>query len=290
MTPTAMALDTLLKGVLPAMAVAAAVMAAIVLVFGKEQGPLGSALGFAAAVGLGFWIRFGLTLEAGEGPWNRLPYAALAALWVGRIARRPEMQPTAGWILRTAVAFAIAWLVIPADTRSQMDGLAPLFAGVVLALWALLERVAEQPADGSVPFAVALTFFVAAFVLISAHTSKLSEASIVVGSALIGLSLTAWWRQADSGGAVPAVAVLLPGVILMGQQTTFNEIPWYGFALPVVAPLVLAEALAMSHWQGARWQLLRWLVMMLLILIPLAAACYVTYDAEPLDLEGMAMQ
>ena len=69
----------------------------------------------------------------------------------------------------------------------------------------------------------------------------------------------------------------------MGQQETFSDVPWYTFALPALAPLLLAEALPLSHWQGTRLHVLRMLLMSLLMLLPLAAAMYLALDAGPLD-------
>src|SRR5438309_6594648 len=114
-------LDILLYAVLPAMCLAGAVMAMVVLLGGNKQATLAAALGMAAGAALGLWLREGLTLSPGDSTWNRLPWAALGALWIGRVARLPDLQPSAGWFLRAGAAIGIAWLIIPAETRKEID-------------------------------------------------------------------------------------------------------------------------------------------------------------------------
>jgi hypothetical protein len=260
-------------------------MAAVVLVCGSTRGPLGAALGLLAGAVPGLWWHDALKPIPGESPspWNWLPWGALAALWIGRIARMPEMQPMAGWFLRAATAITIAWVVIPSETRKEADWLAPAFAALMIALWAILERVAAELEDGSVPACLAVAFFTTGLVLIHANTKLLMDAAIVIGSALAGLAPIAWWRRADVSGAIPAVAVMLPGLLLMGHQNVFTEIPWYGFALPALAPLLLAEALPLSQWQRPRLQLGRFALMLVLILIPLGIALYLADKYAPLE-------
>lgn len=302
--------DMLLYAQLPALGMAAAVMAAVVLLCGTKQAPLAAALGLTAGAALGLCLRdavrltgsdipwselpsalLGLCLReapalvSGDSSWNYLPWTALAALWVGRMLRLLDVQPIVDWSLRAALALVIAWVVIPLNTRRELDWLAPAFAALVLALWALLERLATELPDGSVPFCLALVFCNVGMVLIYAHSNRLMEVALVLGCALAGIAAVAWWRQADTSGAMPAAAVMLPGLLLVGQQSTFNEMPWYTFALPAVAPLLLAEVLALKEWQTTRLRLARWLLMVALILIPLAVACYLADQAEgPLEI------
>jgi hypothetical protein len=288
MPPLSLIVEVLRYAVFPALAVAAVVMAAVVLLCGPKQAPLGAALGLSAAVALGLWLREALTLVPGDSAWNRLPWAALAALWVGRVARLPDMQPAPGWLLRAGTAGLIALVVIPAGLRQEIDWLMPAFAAVVFAEWAILERLAAEPPDGCVPFCLAVVFLAAGTVVIHASYALLMNVAIVLASALTGLALVAWWLRADASGAIPAAAVMLPGLSLLGQQETktFSDVPWYAFALPALAPLLLAEALPLSHWQGKRQRLLRFLLMLLLLLVPLATAILLAHQAGPLDFDA----
>src|ERR1700722_9524617 len=103
--------EALLWTVLPALATAAIVMALLTLRGGPKQAPAGAALGLLAGAVIGFWLRSDLLpLDApGESAWNRLPWAVLAALCMGRVACMPELPIVDGWLLRGATAFGIAW-------------------------------------------------------------------------------------------------------------------------------------------------------------------------------------
>lgn len=284
----AQARSLLLFGILPALGVAALLMAAIALLFRGKQPALAAALALIAGAGLGYWLRDTLRLTNDDSDWNRLPWAALGALWVGRVARFPELQPSAGWILRAATSIAIAWLVMPLPTRTEFTWLAPAFAATVLGLWALLERLSAEPPDGSVPFCVALAFVAAGAVLLHAGIGRSMEACIMLAAALTGIAIASWCCNADPGGAMPAVAVLLPGMLLMGQrESAVEELAWYIYVLPAFAPFLLAEMLPTSQWQTIRLRLARFLLMLILILIPLATALYLAEAAAPLDFEGM---
>jgi hypothetical protein len=286
MPPPELVLGKLLHVVLPALGVAAVVMAAILLAGGSKQGPLGAALGLAAGAALVSWLENLWPVPPASSSWNRLPWAALAALWIGRVARLPTLPPATGVLLRAGAAILIGWLVLPADLRQDNDWLAPAFATLVFAHWSLLERVAADAPGGSVPFCLAIVFLGAGAVLIHASAARGMDSAAALASALAGLAFIAWWWQADAGGAVPATAVMLPGLLLLGQQETTGDVPWYAFLLPALAPLLLVEALPMSRWEGRRWRLLRLAVMLLLVLIPIVAAVAIAHVAAPMDDAG----
>jgi hypothetical protein len=283
MPPPDLVLDALLYAVLPAALVAAVLTAAAAWLGGAKFAPAGAALGLAGGVLLGGWLRDTLTLEAGTSAWNRLPWAALAALAVGLAARWPRLPRLAGWPLRALAAVAAAWWVVPPEVRSEVTWLPAALAAVMLAEWALLEPLAARPPGGSVPLALALTAFVAATVLICANTARLTDAATVLAAALGGVAVVSWWRRSDAGSAVPGVVVLLPGLLLMGQQTTYSEVPWQAFATAAGAPLVLAVTLLppLHSWQGTRLHLLRWA----LLLVPLAIAGGLAVQSGELEFE-----
>jgi hypothetical protein len=284
MPPPSVIFDTLLTAVLPALAFAAVIMAAVLLVRGSEQGPLAAAVGLIAGAGLGFWLKDGLVLISSDSAWNRLPAAALAAVWLGRVARFPQLHPNAGWLLRAATAIGVAWLVIPTDARKDADWLTPVFAALVFANWVILERLAAEPPGGTVPFCLAVVFLAVAGVVIHAGWERVMNAAIVLAAAFAGIAVVARLWRVDAGGAVPAAAVMSPGLLLMGKLETFTDVPWQAFALPAVAPLLLAEALPLSNVKSGRARLL---LMLLMVLIPLAAALYMAHDASPLDFKDI---
>src|SRR5204863_181350 len=117
------------------------------------------------------------------------------------------------------------------------------FAAVILAQWALLEQLAADLPDGSVPFCLAVILLGVAGLVLYAGWASLTNMAIVIASALAGIAPLAWWRRADTSGAMPAVAIMLPGLLLTTKLLIETTIPWYAFALPALAPLFLAEVL-----------------------------------------------
>ena len=203
MPPPSLIVHTLLTGMLPAMALAAVVMAAVLLVRGSDHGVLASALGLIAGAALGWWLNESLVLISSDSAWNRLPAAALAAVWVGRLARPADLRANSGGLLRAATALGIAWFVIPAEVRKETDWLAPLFAALIFAQWTILERVAAEPPGGSVPLCLAIVFLAVAGVLIHANCARLMNSAIVLAAALGGIAVVARFWRADAGAQSP---------------------------------------------------------------------------------------
>jgi hypothetical protein len=276
--------ELVLWAVLPALAVAIVVTAGVALLGGAKQATLAGALALAAAAAVGFWCCATVPLVPGESAWNRLPWAALGALWVGRVARLPNMEPAAGWLLRAAAAVLITLLVVPSSLRSQHDWLAPGFAALVFALWVTLDYQAATMPGGLVSLLLAVVLAGAGGVLIHAGSALFMNVAMVLASALAGIAVVAWWFRLDVGGAMPGAAVMLPGLLLAGHQETFSELPWHVFALPVLAPLLLAEASLFSQQQEASGRVVRAALMWLLTLIPLAVALYIANAVAPLEL------
>jgi hypothetical protein len=296
--------DMLLWGVLPALAAAGLVMAALDRLGGPKQAPAAAALGLSAGAVLGLGLRAAaplfsppspsplfaalggaLNLTNGESTWNRMSWTVLAALCTERLARALDTYANDGWLLRGATAVGIAWWLIPERDHEALIWLAPSLAAVVFVEWELLARLAVEPPDGSVLLCLALAFMTAGTVLLYASIGRLMEAAVVCASALAGVALVAWWRRADASGAVPAAAVLLPGLLLMGfRETSVETIPWSAFAVAALAPLMLVGTWPIRHWPGVP----RYVARVLLVLIPLIAAVLLAQQAGPLDLPGGA--
>ncbi len=266
--------DALLQGVLPALAAAAIVLALVAWFGGAKEASAGAAFGFIAGAVLGLWLRGALTLASGDSTWNRLPWAALAALCVGRIARIPGLPIVDGWLLRAATAFGIAWWVIPEAASEELVWLVPAFAAVIFLEWVILEYIA----DASTALCLTLTFLVAGGVLLHAGMASALDAAAACGAALAGLAVVAWWWRVDVGGAIPAVAVILPTLLLMGQRETGSEtLLWTTFALPALAPLLLAVTLPIGQTSAIRWYVVR----LILVLIPLGTALALAREQAP---------
>jgi hypothetical protein len=291
-----LALHDLLYLVLPALLMGAGVMAAFVWIGGVKQAAAAAALALMAgtAIGLAFrdagpylidgkwevaWatLAYPLTLSPGVSAWNRLPWVVLAASCVGRLAYVSDQHSSDGWLLRGAAAIGIAWWLLPERAREEAAWLAPAFAAVVWAQWVLLDYLAARPGSASVAGALVLTFLTGGTVLLYAASKSLTDPMIVLAFALLGVTIIAWLRGVEVVGAMPALAVALPGLMLMGELTT-EKVPWRAFALTASAPFTLI--LTMPFLQGPRWRL--HLLRLVLVLIPLVLAILVAQEAGPL--------
>lgn len=292
--PNEMIVEAFLTLMLPAFVLTALVLALIDWRCGAKQAPAAAALGaivaFVCGPTLGHWLHdfaagrfefwFGttLTLMPGESSWNRLPWAALAALCVGRLTRAPETQLADVWLVRGAASFAIAWWVLPEHAHAIGVWVAPAFASAILLNWMVLECLAQKPSDGSVPMGLTLVFFGASAVLLYASIARLSESAIVIGCAFAGLALSASIRRTDTSGAMAGAAVMLPGLLLAGnRETVVEEVPLHAYLLAGLAPLTLAATLPFAHWHGV-W---RYLLRLALIAVPLGLAVKFAMQAGP---------
>jgi hypothetical protein len=281
---------------LPALLAAAAVMMLVERFGGAKQAPAGAALGLIVGTVLGLWLRhasfngwpmapgqsmasalatwlsIALTPMSGDSTWNRLPWAGLGVLCVGRVARLPDLPPIDGWLLRAAASVTAAWLVIPATLQEEFAWMMPIFALVVFAEWVILDALTAAPPGGTVLFTIALAFSVASMVFIQIGWATKADAAIVLSSALTGIAVVAAWRGVDGGGGVPLAALLLPGLMLMGQQGIESDVPWQAFALAGCAPLVLVLTLPLRKWQSNWLRVLQ----VVLMLLPLGGAVYLT--------------
>ena len=310
--PTELVVEVLLKALLPALATAAAVMALVLLLGSRRLAVLGSprspdqrtassfsrkplasgvgtpalvrgarfdamtsfasALALAAGLAAGNLFRGALPLIPEQAAWHWLPLTALAALAAGLLARLPHVPWFVGWPVRlAAVAFA-AWMLVPNEFRAQAWWHLGAFAAGVLALWALLETVAERTPGGTVPLSLALAFLGGAVVILHGYSARLADIGLIAAAGLTGIALVAWWGQADVRGAMPGVAVLLPGLLLAGMWETadLTKVPRRSFVLIAVAPLAWALTLLPPR-----------LRLPALLLVPVAYAVYLAMRAEP---------
>lgn len=287
--PTDLILDTAKFAVLPPAVLAAGGFVILRFAGGARISAIASALALAAAVGVGFTQREVVPRDAATGwpewpdqaGWPWLTWAALAALVAGLLARLPRLPQALVWLLRAGAANLAAGMLVSADLRAAAWWAVPAFAALVLAEWALLEELARRPSGGGVPLGLSFTCLAATAVIIHAHSARLADGATVLAAALGGLAIAAWLFQADAGGAMPAVAVLLPGLLLNGQTETFSEVPWVCFVLVALAPMVLAPTLLpyLNRWPALRLRLLQ----LGLLMIPLIVAVALAMQAEALE-------
>jgi hypothetical protein len=302
-----MVLGALLFAMLPALLVAAVIMYAFARPSRGRLAPLGAALGVAAAVLVGNWVnrnwsldpdcsvseapehialRDSVNLSNGTSDWNRLPLAALVALFVGVVVWPAWVPAGLGWPLRAGAVALMATWPVPDHAVAELRWLPAVFVVVVLLNWALLEELASQAPGGSLPFGMALVAFVGAFVLHQSAYSSSVDAAATLSAGLMGVAAVAARGKVDGGAALPGAAVFLAGLLLAGKSETYVEaLPWASFVAVGAAPLVLMLTLLppVRDWQG--WKLAA--ARILLLALPLAAAVALGLEAGlPFDDAG----
>ncbi|MFO0842452.1 MAG: hypothetical protein U0797_08665 [Gemmataceae bacterium] len=207
-----------------------------------------------------------------------LPWLAALAMAV-ELALVPAANSGPGWAARAVVALLAGRLFTLPGARGELPWL-PWCLGVVILLhWGVAVGLARRWKDGLVPAAQAACFAAAGVVILHAHSARLADAAMLFGMALLGPALAAFVWRGDASVAAAAGVVVLPGLVLMGQQETFSEVPLSSFALAGLAPLALAVALVPALARQVGW--MRW-VLAALPLVPAAAAVLLAAWAESL--------
>ena len=275
----------------PAAGAALVVFALGILAFGRKASVYASAVavlvGFAVAnyrYPLFPWIP---ELRREALPWQWLP-ALLLLVQIDGVLGQSQGVPWWGrWRLRLAAGFIAALLVVPAKLPDEWpvhvhERTWPLlvFTLMVALGWAGSESVARQSPGGAVGFGLAGALFGGSIVVLHAHYGKCSEAMTFPAAALLGISIVALIRKSDIGGAVPAVALWLPAMLVVGATESYSEVPWYAFLLAALPPLSLGLMTipALARQTGVT----KWLVFWILSLGPTIAAVVIAMRAEEL--------
>jgi hypothetical protein len=243
----------------------------------------GSALGLAGGMAFGSWFcdeALPLTRMPGPAAWEWLPWVMLAALATGVVASLHAVPAGVGWSLRGAVSAHAGWLLVPAELRFEYLWAPLLLGAVVLAEWAVLEQLDW---GGLVPMAAAPSAVAASVVLLLAGSLRFNQVALILAGSLTGIGVVALALRATAGATGPAVAVILPALVLAGWYETFSEVPKTSFVLAALAPLALSPSL-LPAWRRYQRKGL-WAVQVILLLLPLAGAVLLAAQHESLDYE-----
>jgi hypothetical protein len=277
MPPIELALDLLLRLVLPA-----AAASALVAALGAQCLPLqwrnvvvcaalaaGLLAGNAVARSLPFW--------PDESGWPWLLPCAMLALLIGAAAATNHCGRARRFLATSAATAAVSLLLVPSELRSAawMAGMAAVVFGNALVLEVTARR---QPGwFAGLLWSVVLAGG-AAIVLVQSHSARLADGAILLASSLAAVGLVAIWRQLDLSPAAHLVAMFLPGVLLAGHFGTFSEVPSASFALVAAAPLALWAAWLPGIQR--RSQRVRLAAEAATLLVPVAIAVALAIHAE----------
>jgi hypothetical protein len=286
--PPGLVWETVREVLLPAMIMSAVVLAVWLSVVGLRAASAGSALalvaGFAVTNAIRDALPFALDNTYGL---HRLLWAAVPALLFGQLAQPPRMPAWFGLVLRAGGVGLAMWILAPSGEIDSLSAawLPWAFAGLVLASWLIAELSTNRSLGSDGAWCFVLTSFATAVLLLHASFARGAEAALMLGAALFGVASVGGWLRADVRGAIPAAAVLVPGLLLVGKSETFSEVPLISFVLVALAPVALLPTLApfLRRFAGM-WLLLLRMMLVLSLIVP---AVVLAMRAVPDAFEGL---
>lgn len=207
-----------------------------------------------------------------------LPWVVLLGFAAELFVRHRLVPRIVALFVRAAVVIVASRLLVSPELRGESPWLWPALAAACLANWWLLDIADRDGPPGWLPLGFAGLWFAAATVLIHAHTARFTDVGTILAGAWLGIALSAYWGKSNPGGATPATAIGLPGLMLVAQQNTFSDLPIAAFALVALAPLTF---LIVRRWPtgGLRFAILGWI----LLLVPAALAVLLAVRYESLS-------
>lgn len=318
--PIAEVCDAVVFAVLPAIGVTALVAALIPALLGPRTRFIAAAIAFVAGVAaanafrgcLAFRLESDIPLSASDlirGLWSAiagqrtiiggtdsdpifspragrywLPWASLLALAGGLLIHRARQHQIVSYIIRILASGLAARLIVPATLANEQPWLAWVVALVIFALWTLSAWRSDRIPNEVTSAAIGLASVGAAAILLHAHSARLTDVATLIAFASFGITAIALLGRIDAAGAIPAMAVALPGVLIAGYHETFSAVPAIAFLLPALAPLATALLPFMPDRFVKGWRL--WTIAALLVGVPTFAAVVLAARAEPLQFEA----
>lgn len=250
---------------------------------GRIAGTLAAALGLVSG-----WVALVIT---GQLSWDFLNLTdsrhwllplTLLALAINIVAGYSRSSITT-MLFRLGCAWVIARILVDAEAAIQPIGPGWYSAvGVaVFCLWGLLDIATERWAGVGFPVLLTLIALGMGALLEFAGILMFAQMSGVLAAVLASCSLFAWLvPSAACRGMVPAVAVLVPGLLFVGYRNHFSEVPPTCFLLVLAAPLLLGMTVCLAPKEKPGWL---WKFLAIAVtLIPLVTAITLAALAEPL--------
>lgn len=196
---------------------------------GRAAGAAAIALGWLAAVAA---LQLAPLRPDADLPWRWPPALAVLAASCGCLPDR--LRFVAGFL----VAALAGWILVPSwDGLLASRGVLRLVIGAfVLAYW-FLPRLTPAARWGAGALAVAAV--AAALILERSRSGLFAQMAGALAGALTGLMVVSH-RPTVLAGAMPVVAVLLPGLLASGRFNSHSDVPLASYLLCALAPLGLA--------------------------------------------------
>jgi hypothetical protein len=186
------------------------------------------------------------------------------------------------------VAIAAGRLLTPVALRAELPSAPWLLALAILLEWSILTALTRKWNNATPIAAMAVCFLPATQVLLLARCSPSnSERALLALMSLLGPAAGAWKWPSNTAPAAAAAAIVLPGLMLIGQQETESKVPLESFLLIGLAPLALAPLAISFVARRPCWSTS--LVTMGLPLIVAMAGVLLAAQVESLDFSDVAM-
>lgn len=163
-----------------------------------------------------------------------LPWAALIA----GLAGVPARWSLISWVLSAVTSIITARLLVGPNLREQIPWLWIALAVVTFATWRVLHSSLSK-SGGLTVLGLTAAFLAAAVVLLHAHSARLADMALLLAGGCLGIAVVAFVSRIDPAGLAPIAAVMLPGLMLAGQRSTFSDVPMISFALVGLSPLTI---------------------------------------------------
>jgi hypothetical protein len=177
--------------------------------------------------------------------WDRLPGLALLAVLLTPDGDAPFLTG-ARRLARLGVPVLTGWLLVRTESAVEPVSLwwAAGIAAAVLAIWAALDPAALRWPGFGLPALLSIIAFGAALVCELSSNLRLAHLTGVLAAVLAGCAAVGSLRPAGPvvRAAVPAVAVLLPGLLFLSWRNNFGGVPPSSYLLLLAAPVLLGAA------------------------------------------------
>lgn len=188
-----------------------------------------------------------------------LPWAGLIA----GLAGVPTRWPFIAGLLSAAASVITARLLVGPNLREQVPWLWIALALATFSSWRVLHAILSK-SSGVSTLGLAAAFLAAAVVLLHAHSARLADMALLLAGACLGIALVAMSCRYDPTGLAPIAAVMLPGIMLAGQRSTFSEVPLACYVLVGLSPLTFLLSWIIGRYfvfLSGRW--LGWVLFLL---------------------------
>lgn len=236
----------------------------------------------AAAVALPWLPPRNLQGDSFQQTWHWLLIAAAVATILDLLTLIPKWPTWLSWGLFAGLAATASWLLLPTtDGFPEVQQSYPAYfvamLGTITIAWCVHDRLAITCVGRSYPWLILAAIAAAIYVIQLCSFAKLLQIAGVLAACTTAIALVSLWKPwvPVMRSLVPAVAVLVPGTMMLGKINTWSNVP-YSCLIGAYLALVLG---IVGEWQTLTKEkpLLRVALHWLWVLLPIAFTLIAAY-------------